>query len=331
VLTNAHGLRDRSASESFPPADHRPEPEQLPKSASYTYFPRVKDLLDEPAILELKGTISEEELKNSNGVKNGDGTSYSSSDGSSPDSEEAPVEEHLEMRPQMRSNSSRRSSRFLSFSSKTREHSAEPRPDRSRTETRKQTDSSKSESPARSLSMLRRKSWISSTSRSSSPTREAKKQEDARKKALTKPLSISENVVDNPDSPKKRLLTKKANRLSGLFNASNSSSTLNTSNNVQQKYPAAADAPAVPPIPKSFSTDRLPSHFTPHSPTHVPPLPRNLSSKDLKNVKTEPRKKDELWSVFRTLEADHRKWVLAHLPSCVPANISPDSSPNPWH
>ncbi|KAF2795279.1 DUF1765-domain-containing protein [Melanomma pulvis-pyrius CBS 109.77] len=308
LLANAHVTRNRSASEAFPPAEQQPDHEQLPKSASYTYFPHVKDLLDEPAILELKGTISEEELKN--GAHNGDGTSYSSSDGSSPDSEEAPLE-HLQM-PQLRPSNSRRSSRFLSFSSKSREASpsVEPTPDRSRAETRKenhkQTNSPSSMSPVRSLSKLRRKSWMSSQSRSSSPTKETRKQEEARKKALTSTLNMPDKTrtrdvadsPDSPDSPRNRLITKKAKRLSGLFTASSS----------QNAHPAASDAPAVPPIPKSFSTDRLPSHFSPTSPTHIPPLPRNLSSDKLKGARTEPRKKDELWSVFRTLEADHRKF-----------------------
>jgi hypothetical protein len=46
---------------------------------------------------------------------------------------------------------------------------------------------------------------------------------------------------------------------------------------------------------------------TPLSPTGVPPLPRNVSHETFKGVKTEPRKKDELWTAFRTLDADLRK------------------------
>ncbi|KAF2712295.1 DUF1765-domain-containing protein [Pleomassaria siparia CBS 279.74] len=308
LLANAHGARNRSASDAFPSTEREPEP--LQKSASYTYIPRVKEV-DESPVLELKGSISEVDLKN--GMHNADGKSCSSSGGSSPVSDEAPTEQ-LQM-PQLRpNNNSRRSSRFLSFSSKSRESSSEPKPDRSRPETRKesskQADSPVSMSPVRSLSSFRRKSWISTQSRSSSPTKEtkeARKLEEAKKAAaLAEVLSIPDKSgakigADNPPSParpQKRVLTKKANRLSGIFNISTS----------QPTSTPVSEIPAVPPIPKSFSTDGLPSHFSPTSPTHIPPLPRNLSSDKLKGTRTEPRKKDELWSVFRTLEADHRKF-----------------------
>lgn len=85
---------------------------------------------------------------------------------------------------------------------------------------------------------------------------------------------------------------KKNKRRSGIFSTSASTSNL-------------------PSMPKSFSTEQLP-HYpqnqTPVSPTHVvPPLPRNPSAEKLKGVKTEPRKKDELWNAFRSLDADLRK------------------------
>jgi hypothetical protein len=98
---------------------------------------------------------------------------------------------------------------------------------------------------------------------------------------------------------KGRVLTKKPKRpLSEFFNSSTS-----------QEAPLTSSAPALPQVPKSFSTERLPT-FTesPTSPAHIPPLPRNVSREKLKGIKTEPRKKDELWTVFRTLEADLRKF-----------------------
>ena len=65
-------------------------------------------------------------------------------------------------------------------------------------------------------------------------------------------------------------------------------------------------------MPKSFSTDQLPLYPQSNSPLtpteRVPPLPRNTSTDKLGNkIKTEPRKKDELWNVFRTLEGELRK------------------------
>jgi hypothetical protein len=274
----------------------------MTKAASYTYFPRVKDL-DQP-IVELKGTISEHDLQHG---ANGEGTSDSSG-GSSPSSEEAPEIEAVQM-PQLRpNNASRRSSRFLPFSSKSRESSAERKADRGRKEAAKQTESP-SESPARSMSKLRRKSWIVSQDQqqrklTTSPSRETlkgKKEGNSRKsldvnkrKTPTSTVSIPESAEERDTAPELQQpppLSKKNKRLSGLFNA-----TINV--------------PPVPAIPKSFSTEKLSlnTHLqTPLSPTGVPPLPRNVSHENFKGVKTEPRKKDELWTVFRTLDADLRK------------------------
>jgi len=279
----------------------------MTKAASYTYFPRVKDL-NQPPVVELKGTISETELQN--GTHGG--RPSSSSGGSSPSSEEAPDAEAVHM-PQLRPQiNSRRSSRFLSFSSKSREPSVERQPERKaergRKETVKQTDSPGG-SPARSLTKLRRKSWIVSQDpqqqRSSpSPSREQKserKEESSRKSMDANKRKTPTNTVSIPDDTEARDTTpelqhsiphsKKNKRLSGLFNA-------------------ASSVPPVPAVPKSFSTEQLPLNThtqSPLSPSSVPPLPRNVSHENFKGVKTEPRKKDELWTVFRTLDADLRK------------------------
>ena len=287
-LTNAFRGRNRAISEVGPPPPPPREPEraQLPKAASYTYFPRVKNLDHE----------------------HGERTSDSSSAGSSPASEDGP-EEAVQM-PQLRPSNSRRSSRFLSFPSRSREPSAERKSDRSRSEAVRQTESPGS-SPARSLSMLRRKSWIVSQQHNhkseSSPTRDPsrpKGDEDVKKQANSeankrKTPTGTASIPDESEArdtlseePPPIPLSKKNKRLSGLFNAT-------------------ANAPAVPAVPKSFSTEKLslyPQAHTPLSPTHhIPPLPRNVSTEKLKGVKTEPRKKDELWTVFRTLDADLRK------------------------
>ncbi|KAJ4349917.1 uncharacterized protein N0V89_008537 [Didymosphaeria variabile] len=304
LLSNALRGRNRAVSEALPPpAERQPEKPQLPKAASYTYFPRVKDL-DDPQLLELKGTISEEELRP--GISPDE--SYTSSDGSSPD-EEGPQERMPEM-PQLRPSNSRRSSIFLPFSSKSREPSRERKTERTRSDSLKRSESSSGLSPVRSLTRLRRKSFVGS--RSSSPTKESgspKKESESRKssssveankrKGLAVNASIPEEskltreASDSPTMYKNRVLTKKNKRLSGFFTASSTESFL----------------PPVPPLPKSFSTDKLPSYVrSPTSPTHIPPLPQSIAPDKLKGPKTEPRKKDELWTVFRTLEADLRKF-----------------------
>lgn len=296
--------RNRAVSELVPPPtqERKPEPPPLPKAASYTYFPRVKDI-DETPVVGVQGTISEEELKADVSAD----ASYASSDGSSHDSDDpAPVE-----MPQLRPDNPRRSSTFNLFSSKSREPSAEPKSDRNRTENLKHADTPASISPVRSLTRLRRKSWISPSSRSSSPTKgdQASKKEDhprnssQSRKSLSGTLSIPDKAkakdeTQSPTAQKRGVLTKRSNRLSGIFNPSHTDSPA----------PPIPQTPAVPPLPKSFSTEKLPSYVqSPTSPNHVPPMPRNISTDKLKGSKAEPRKKDDLWTVFRTLEGDLRK------------------------
>jgi hypothetical protein len=287
--------RSRASSEVGPPPhdNDKTERTQLSKAASYTYFPRVKGLGDDDLTKTKDADVSD-----------------SSSAGSSPSSEDASPA--LEMPLRRPTTATRRSSRFLSFS-RSREPSAERKAEKAPKDAVKETDSP-SASPARSLSKLRRKSWIVSSqpSSTSSPTKEktAPRSDDSLKKKPAaeankrKPQTVvdsipedaearvpSQDTVDplrTPTAP----LDKKNKRLSALL---------------------TANGPAVPSLPKSFSTDQLPTYpsHSPISPTHIPPLPRNISPDKLKGFKTEPRKKDELWTVFRNLEADLRKYDIS--------------------
>lgn len=76
--------------------------------------------------------------------------------------------------------------------------------------------------------------------------------------------------------------------------------------------PAVPSIPRVPSLPKSFSTDRLPSlrSQTPQF-DRAAPVPRLLSSDRVPSagLSMPIRKKDELWSVFRGLDADYAKFV----------------------
>ncbi|KAI4927868.1 hypothetical protein J4E85_006381 [Alternaria conjuncta] len=315
-LANAIRGRSRAASEVGPgpqPPSHT-ERAQLPKAASYTYFPQVKDLDHEPPVVELRGG-SDDDVETG---KSEERTSESHSGGSSPSSEEAPELPGVEM-PQLRPNNlSRRSSRFLPFSSRSREPSAERKTDRKaergRTDAVKQSDSPAG-SPSRSLTNLRRKSWIvkEQPRESLSPVKEKKLKkkslgdqtqpttEAAKRKTLTTTITTTDRISEESearDTVKEEIqqpvpVAKKNKRLSGLFAASSSASNL-------------------PSVPKSFSTEKLPHYpqnHNPVSPTHiVPPLPRDVSAEKLKGIKTEPRKKDELWTAFRTLDGDLRKF-----------------------
>lgn len=76
-------------------------------------------------------------------------------------------------------------------------------------------------------------------------------------------------------------------------------------------------SPAVPAIPKSYSTDRLPMS---KSRPDVPDLPTPVSRERLLLAVPEaPRKKDELWTMFRTLDGEYAKFNSK--PGTLKANI----------
>lgn len=61
-------------------------------------------------------------------------------------------------------------------------------------------------------------------------------------------------------------------------------------------------------LPTSLSTDRIPSLMKTFPVERVRPIPRPKSSHNLQALgRSAPRKKDELWSVFRTLDSDFHK------------------------
>ncbi|KAF1920872.1 hypothetical protein BDU57DRAFT_27971 [Ampelomyces quisqualis] len=307
-FSNAFRGRSRAVSEADSQLPRGPDAPQLTKAASYTYFPHVKDL-DQPPVLGLKGTISEQELQDK---VDGERTSDSSG-GSSPLSEDPPELEAVHMPQPRPNNPSRRSSRFLPFTSKSREPSAERKADckadRGRGEAVKQTRSPSS-SPAHSMSKLRRKSWVVSQDQQqrksfSSPSREklgGKKEENTRKSLEVRKRNPPTNAVSIPEHSEPSDATPELHQPVPLSKKNKRVSSL---------FLATANVPPVPSIPVSFSTEQLAlsaHQHTPLSPTGVPPLPRNVSHENFKGVKTEPRKKDELWTVFRTLDADLRKF-----------------------
>ena len=71
-----------------------------------------------------------------------------------------------------------------------------------------------------------------------------------------------------------------------------------------------SESPRTPAIPKSLSTDRLPLSNAHTSSEKPPALPNSKSFERLNALGTEsPRRKDELWSAFRSLDADFQKYV----------------------
>ena len=173
----------------------------------------------------------------------------------------------------------------------------------------------KTRSVTSSLSTLARKSFIS-PSRSPSPSRGKHIDEGYDNDGVLKVMALpgsttvrersldTEQLVSQGDSR----MIKRRNTLTGKKPKRPLSALLGK--------PATSfdgESPVVPAIPKSFSSDRLPSLVQRHSPLEKQPtIPRSKSSERLQTPLLDtPRKKDELWSNFRTLDGEFQKYVLS--------------------
>ncbi|KAL0264224.1 hypothetical protein SLS55_000171 [Diplodia seriata] len=77
--------------------------------------------------------------------------------------------------------------------------------------------------------------------------------------------------------------------------------------------PRSPSMPASPQLGQSFSTDRLPTlmRSPPSQESVIPPVPRTVNHEKLKTFSLEtPKKKDELWGQFRSLDGDYQKFVI---------------------
>lgn len=111
---------------------------------------------------------------------------------------------------------------------------------------------------------------------------------------MDEPLNSSVQTHTNGAARRNSLMMKKYRRpLSSLVNRD-----------------SLIEAPSVPPIPKSYSTDRLPTlRHKQSNLSEVPAMPRASSYERSQGSGTEsPRKRDELWSVFRNLDGEYSKF-----------------------
>ena len=168
----------------------------------------------------------------------------------------------------------------------------------------------KTRSVSSSISNFARRSWMSN-SRSPSPS--PSKQKSRQKMAadigcLENELTSKTKDEEYSNGPNKNgqieeingstrrdsMLSKRSRRpLSQLISKTN-----------------ALDTPDVPAIPKSFSTEKLPSlkHKTSEF-NNAPAVPRTTSSDRLQSAGADtPRKKDPLWSTFRNLDGEYSKF-----------------------
>ena len=105
-------------------------------------------------------------------------------------------------------------------------------------------------------------------------------------------------------SMRQSILGKRAVRpLSTIFKGSNNDPTHSKTTSSQH-------------LPVSLSTDRLPALMHASPMEKMSPLPRPLSSDSLRTLGRagSPRKKDELWSVFRRLDSDFQRYYPSLFP-----------------
>ena len=165
------------------------------------------------------------------------------------------------------------------------------------------------------ISTLARKSWIGrSRSPSPSPTKTRVRKESGLGAESTRHVNGSTPAVDaKTSSVSAAKVTDDA--LDVPSNGHPVKKSLSRRNSVLSRRPLStllskaspSETPSVPPLPTSYSTDKLPLSSS-LSLSSKPPVPKSCSSERLQGLGAEtPRKKDELWGVFRTLDGEYQK------------------------
>ncbi|KAK5681373.1 hypothetical protein LTR17_027472 [Elasticomyces elasticus] len=141
---------------------------------------------------------------------------------------------------------------------------------------------------------------IGSRIRKKSFSRRKDSAKDVKDDLPAKETSPAEKEIERPLSRGSTLLRKTTRRTSSIFGGKDENAA------------PVPPIPRVPSLPKSFSTDRLPSFrsLTPQ-PDRAAPMPRLVSTdRQPSNGLSIPiRKRDELWGVFRTLDGDYTKFA----------------------
>ena len=160
-----------------------------------------------------------------------------------------------------------------------------------------------------SITNIARRSWVSA-SRSPSPS--------PQKKVSMPASEVVPNASSQISKPSIGSVDKEPHGLSKVTNGSqvNGLRRQNSFLGRKSRRPLSAllgkdqgiPNPTVPPIPKSFSTEKLPSLNHKSSMVGTPAVPRTPSFERLQQSGTEtPRKKDDLWGAFRSLDGEYQK------------------------
>ncbi|OJD21166.1 hypothetical protein ACJ73_07496 [Blastomyces percursus] len=180
--------------------------------------------------------------------------------------------------------------------------------------------SSKSRSVSSTIATLARKPWISSRSPSPSARREIKAK-IPKSNGLASTDSIGNSTVEKdshtkPEGPYAHL-PEKSQRSSVLVKGSRKS----ISSGAKPKHEGPSNSqkrPSFPSLRARASLDRL-SASPSGSNDDIPPVTQKRSGQ-LPQLRVDPpRKKDELWSVFRGLDADYQKFCSKN--SSLKANV----------
>lgn len=161
-----------------------------------------------------------------------------------------------------------------------------------------------------SLSKLTRRSWISAPQTSATPSEKTHMRQD-RSDALGAGNGQERRVGESSPAEKAEAWnfdgTNGKNEVLGRDSLLRRKSRRPLSALISKDI--ANQLPSVPPIPKSFSTDKLQSTDYKGSITSIPALtsaPLFLERTGASGTET-PRKRDELWSAFRNLDGDYQK------------------------
>ncbi|KAK5003203.1 hypothetical protein LTR28_010461, partial [Elasticomyces elasticus] len=297
---------------------------ELPRSASYTYIPQAKHpVYDNAAIVEIKGSFSENDLIASNDDIY-DVSPVGSSGWTTPERESTvPYDQAQDLIAALHKSQKITVSRLID--------SADGDPISTKqsncmfnTDPTKPTATSGSPRPAANsfTRHLRRKSWYppsSNSSRSPSPPSKEMPPKPVEAGLNSAPTPIAVALVRDKSSVKRREPTQapredkerdKEKDMSVGGRLVRKASFLTKRAKKPGTNTADDSIPAVPSLsflPKSFSTDRLPTYHRDRAAIErMTPVPRQRSAEKIAGLSTVvPKKKDELWTVFRTLDGDH--------------------------
>ncbi|OJD15751.1 hypothetical protein AJ78_04008 [Emergomyces pasteurianus Ep9510] len=170
---------------------------------------------------------------------------------------------------------------------------------------------SKSRSVSSTIATLARKPWMSSRSPSPSPPKETKVK--ASKPSGVASADTTGNGTSDNDSQNKSTdtyahqpsKTEKSQRNSVLIKGNRKSGNFRP--NAKNEVPPNSQKRPFPSLRARVSLDRL-SGSPSGSNEDVPPVPQ-IRTRQLPQLKVDPpRKKDELWSAFRGIDADYQKF-----------------------